>query len=100
MPSTWIGSDSYQFFQVIGLTRAGSEPARFGFPDLPKWERGALLIWPSCLVSATASGVGDGVGVSEWVSVGVVKGLTVLPWVVQLQGASLPSVLTDTVTLP
>ena len=38
-------------FKVIGLTRPGLEPKRFGFPDLPKWEMDALLIRPSCLVT-------------------------------------------------
>ena len=37
-------------FKVIGLTRPGFEPMRFGFPNLPKWETSALLIRPSRLV--------------------------------------------------
>ena len=28
---------------------SGLKPATFRFPDLPKWEVGALLIWPPCL---------------------------------------------------
>ena len=37
-------------FKVIGLTRWGFEPTRFGFPDLSKWETDGLLIQPSHLV--------------------------------------------------
>ena len=44
-------------FKVFGLTRPDLEPegsrldpVNFGFPDLPEWEAGALLIWPHQLV--------------------------------------------------
>ena len=40
IPSARLGSDKY--LKVIGLTRPGFEPARFGF--LPEWEVDALLI--------------------------------------------------------
>ena len=33
------------------LTRPGFELASFGFPDLPEWEAGALLVWPPGLVT-------------------------------------------------
>ena len=44
--------------KVFGLTRPGFEPAGFrletlifGFPVLPEWAAGTLLIWPPGLVS-------------------------------------------------
>ena len=52
MPSTWLGSDKYQFY-VTGLTQPEFKRERFGFPDLPKREADALLIRPSHLVPYT-----------------------------------------------
>ena len=51
MPSAWLGSTSVHI-KVIGVTQPGFEPTRFGFPDLPTWEMGALLIRPSRLVTS------------------------------------------------
>ena len=39
-------------FKVIALTHPGFGLQMFGFPDLPKLEMDALLIWPSRLVTA------------------------------------------------
>ena len=48
-------------FKVFCLTRLGFEPVglrleptTFGFPDFPKGEAGALLIWPPQLVTVAS----------------------------------------------
>ena len=71
MPTHWLRSDKYQR-KVIGLTRLGSKPMRFGFLDLPKWELNAYLTWPS--IPSGMLGAKMCINVYQCVSMGM-KGL-------------------------